>query len=42
MVKSVGEQDVINSVIGNSKLAGAGLLKMEIKDKQEKKIKRKY
>lgn len=35
------EQEVINAVIGNVKLGGAGLLKIEQKAKAEKKEKRK-
>jgi hypothetical protein len=41
MLRALPEQDLINAVIGNVKLAGAGLLKMEMKEKQEKKMKRK-
>jgi hypothetical protein len=40
-LRSIPEQEVINAVIGNVKLAGAGLLKMEMKEKQDKKQKRK-
>ena len=36
-VKSIPEQEMINALLGNVKLAGAGLLKMEMKEKQEKK-----
>ncbi len=41
MLRALPEQDLINAVIGNVKLAGAGLLKMEMKEKQDKKMKRK-
>lgn len=41
MLKAVPEQQLINAVIGNVKLAGAGLLKMEMKEKQDKKMKKK-
>ena len=41
MIKSVPEQEIINSLLGNVKMAGAGLLKLEQKDKAEKKEKRK-
>ncbi len=41
MLRGLPEQDMINAVIGNIKLAGAGLLKMEMKEKQQKKIIRK-
>lgn len=41
MLKSLPEQELINAIIGNVKLAGAGLLKMEMKEKQVKKLKRK-
>lgn len=40
-VKALPEQEVINALIGNVKLAGAGLLKLEQKSKAEKKEKRK-
>jgi hypothetical protein len=41
LVKSIPEQEIINSLIGNVKLAGAGLLKLEQKEKADKKTKRK-
>ena len=41
MLRGLPEQDMINAVIGNIKLTGAGLLKMEMKEKQQKKIIRK-
>lgn len=41
MLRGLPEQDMINAVIGNVKLAGAGLLKMEMKEKQQKKVIRK-
>ena len=41
MIKSVPEQEIINALLGNVKMAGAGLLKLEQKDKAEKKEKRK-
>ena len=41
MVKSVPEQEIINALLGNVKLAGAGLLKMEQKEKAEKKERKK-
>lgn len=37
MVKSIQEQEVINALLGNVKMAGAGLLKMEMKEKAQKK-----
>ena len=40
-IKSLPEQEVINALLGNVKLAGAGLLKIEQKEKAEKKEKRK-
>jgi len=40
-IKAMPEQEVINAVIGNVKLGGAGLLKLEQKAKAEKKEKRK-
>lgn len=40
-VRAMPEQEVINSVIGNVKLGGVGLLKIEQKAKAEKKEKRK-
>ena len=40
-IRALPEQEVINAVIGNVKLAGAGLLKLEQKAKAEKKEKRK-
>lgn len=40
-VKAVPEQELINAVIGNVKLAGAGLLKIDLKNKADKKVKRK-
>jgi hypothetical protein len=40
-LRSIPEQELINAVIGNVKLAGAGLLKMEMKGKHDKKQKRK-
>lgn len=41
LVRSLPEQEVINALLGNVKLAGAGLLKMELKEKAEKKEKKK-
>lgn len=41
LVRSVPEQELINALLGNVKLAGAGLLKMELKEKAEKKTKKK-
>ena len=41
MVKSVQEQEIINALLGNVKLAGAGLLKMEQKEKADKKTRKK-
>ena len=32
-LRSLPEQEVINALLGNVKLAGAGLLKMELKEK---------
>lgn len=40
-LKSVPEQEVINALLGNVKMGGAGLLKIEQKVKAEKKEKRK-
>lgn len=40
-MRALPEQEVINAVIGNVKLAGAGLLKIDQKSKAEKKEKRK-
>ena len=41
MIKSIQEQEIINALLGNVKLAGAGLLKMEQKEKAEKKERKK-
>lgn len=41
MLKTIPEQEIINSLIGNVKLAGAGLLKLEMKEKADKKTKKK-
>ena len=40
-VRAMPQQEVINTMIGNVKLGGAGLLKLEQKAKAEKKEKRK-
>ena len=40
-IRAMPEQQVINSLIGNVKLGGAGLLKLQQKAKAEKKEKRK-
>lgn len=40
-MKALPEQEVINALIGNIKLGGAGLLKLEQKSKADKKVKRK-
>lgn len=40
-LRAVPEQEVINALIGNVKMGGAGLLKIEQKVKAEKKEKRK-
>lgn len=41
LLRGVPEQEVINSLVSGVKLAGAGLLKIEQKEKAEKKEKRK-
>lgn len=41
LVRSIPQQELINCIIGNVKLAGAGLLKLEQKEKADKKTKRK-
>lgn len=41
LVRCLPQQEIINSLIGNVKLAGAGLLKLQQKQKADKKIKRK-
>ena len=40
-IKSLPQQQVINSLLGNVKLAGAGLLNIQLKEKAEKKQKQK-
>lgn len=40
-MRSIPEQELINALVGNVKLAGAGLLKLELKEKANKKIKKK-
>ncbi len=40
-VRALPEQQLINAIIGNVKLAGAGLLKIQQKSKADKKVKRK-
>lgn len=41
MIKSVPEQEIINALLGNVKMAGAGLLKLEMKEKADKKERKK-
>ena len=41
LLRGVPEQEVINCLLSGVKLAGAGLLKIEMKEKADKKEKRK-